>query len=119
MELNKEKDQLRFNINKNHHNREMLVKELLRLDELVYGTTMTINKKIWGNNSEKDNFEITNVEREYLNSSGSPKLSNKNLKRNTSPIKLSQSINDSYMNGLTDKSKLHEKRINDIKRKGN
>lgn len=55
LELNKEKEQLRFNIDKNHHNRDMLKKELLRLDELVYGTNMTINKKLWGANYDKDN----------------------------------------------------------------
>eukprot|EP00801_Mesodinium_rubrum_P002919 Mrub_02919.p1 GENE.Mrub_02919~~Mrub_02919.p1 ORF type:complete len:514 (+),score=112.73 Mrub_02919:29-1543(+) len=119
LELNKEKEQLRFNIDKNHHNRDMLKKELLRLDELVYGTNMTINKKLWGANYDKDNYEITNVNHEYLNNSGSPKLTNKNLKRNTSPIKFNQSVNESYMNGLTAKSELHEKRINEIKRKGN
>lgn len=54
-----------------------------------------------------------------MNNSGSPKLTNKNLKRNTSPIKFNQSVNESYMNGLTAKSELHEKRINEIKRKGN
>jgi len=77
----------------------MLKSELLRLDTLVYGSSMTIHKKIWSNVDETYNWELNG--NQEVNNSSTPKASNKNLKKLGSPIKDNS--------GLSEKTKLHEK----------
>lgn len=79
---------------------------------------MTIQKKIWSDDRQKDNWDITNVSKEYMNMSGSPLVSNKNLKRVGSPVNFNESIRVENDSGLADKSKMHQKYMNDLKRRG-
>jgi len=79
---------------------------------------MTIHKKIWSDDYQKDNWDITNVSQEYMNTSGSPLVSNKNLKKVSSPVKLNDSMRVENDSGLVDKSKMHQKYMNDLKRRG-
>jgi len=53
---------------------------------------MTIHKKIWSDDFKKDNWELANVSKEYLNTSGSPLISNKNLKKVGSPVKFNETM---------------------------